>query len=326
MATEPTPPRRPRRLLVIGVAVALIAAVAVVAVVAGGGGDGGDSTTSDTTSPHATHEAVVAEIPLPGARAIVAADGSAWVEAEEGIARIDSATNEVVLRTLRDETIGGLALGSGSVWVATYGDELIRLDATTGEETARVDAPGTKVAVGADAVWVSDYDSNTVTRVDPTTNQVVDTINVKGEPDDIAAGEGAAWVAGFTKAGFHRIDAATNEVTSVVEGVDGSAVTVGEGAVWLLSSGALRHIDPTTLEVTPIESSDLCGSAVSVGGGSVWTGCLGDVAHVDPSGSDVSVTTDAVPDHDGLVYGDDALWLTDWSDGRVYRLDPARLS
>ena len=56
------------------------------------------------------------------------------------------------------------------------------------------------------------------------------------------------------------------------------------------------------------------------------TGRLGDVSPVDPSGSDVSVTTDAVPDHDGLVYGDDALWLTDWSDGRVYRLDPARLS
>ena len=145
---------------------------------------------------------------------------------------------------------------------------------------------------------------------------------MKGEPDVVAAGEGAAWVAGFTKARFHRIDAATNEVTSVVD-VDTTAVAVGEGAVWLLSSGALRRIDPTTLDVTPIEGSDLCGSAVSVGGGSVWAGCLGDIGGVDPSGSDVSVTTDVVPDHDGLVYGDDVLWLTDSSDGRVYRLDPA---
>ena len=50
------------------------------------------------------------------------------------------------------------------------------------------------VAASADAVWVTNPDVGTVTRIDPDEQAIVDTIQVGENPTGIAVGEGAVWV------------------------------------------------------------------------------------------------------------------------------------
>jgi YVTN family beta-propeller protein len=57
-----------------------------------------------------------------------------------------------------------------------------------------VGADPVAVAVGGGSVWVTNYLDGTVSRVDPTMNEVVATIEVGPHPDHIAVGEGGVWV------------------------------------------------------------------------------------------------------------------------------------
>jgi YVTN family beta-propeller protein len=49
--------------------------------------------------------------------------------------------------------------------------------------------------VGAGAVWVANSGDGTVSRIDPTTNNVVQTIGVGNAPAGIAVANGLVWVA-----------------------------------------------------------------------------------------------------------------------------------
>ena len=80
----------------------------------------------------------------------------------------------------------GLAVGLGSVWVAT-GDNnlLVRIDETTYEILARIDLGGwiENVAIGTADVWVALPEDATVVRLDPMTNTVTARIRVEGFPN-----------------------------------------------------------------------------------------------------------------------------------------------
>lgn len=69
-----------------------------------------------------TTEHVIAHIPLPGPNAWGAAGlGSVWVSTGKGLARVDEATNRLVGLLLQTPK-ADIAVASGSVWLAAYGD------------------------------------------------------------------------------------------------------------------------------------------------------------------------------------------------------------
>lgn len=89
------------------------------------------------------------------------------------------------------------------------------------------EAPG--LAIGLGSVWVATAENNAVIRIDENTNQVLATIDVGGWVEDVAVGAGAVWAVLPEDASVVRIDPATNKVTDRVR-VDGfpSAIAVGQ--------------------------------------------------------------------------------------------------
>jgi serine/threonine protein kinase/DNA-binding beta-propeller fold protein YncE len=67
-----------------------------------------------------------------------------------------------------------IAAGLGSVWVADASGTLTRLDPSTGAPTGpiRVGQNPTDIAIGLGAVWVTNQGDQTISRIDPVTNDV----------------------------------------------------------------------------------------------------------------------------------------------------------
>ena len=158
-----------------------------------------------------------------------------------------------------------------------------------------------RVAVGMGGVWVMDWVDNVVTRLDPTTDEVVGTISV---PDgvDVAAGEGAVWVSAETS-GLIRIDPETMAVDGTMDGrtlatdsdaviIDADAVITGAGSVWVASNfdPEVVRIDPETLEVQDTYDVGDGTFALAIGMGAVWATHLerGTISRIDTKSGDVT--------------------------------------
>jgi hypothetical protein len=191
------------------------------------------------------------------------------------------------------------------------------------QTSIHVPAGAVDLALGAQGVWVSGFGA--VSRIDPSTNQVVATVETPGTEDfsQIAVGWGAVWVTA-DRGAVYRIDATTNRVVATIEvGGTVQGIEAGGGYVWVTrpteGTGELVRVDPATNRVagTPIEVGS--GPATVVFGfGSLWvtnTSPLS-VVRVDPSSG--KVTTVEFTGSVAVGYG--ALWAT--SDGSVVRADP----
>ena len=92
------------------------------------------------------------------------------------------------------------------------------------------------LAEAAGSVWIANFLSGTVERLDPATNRVVARIQVGGEPYGLAFGGGSVWVGNNGSDSVTRIDTATNQVVATIPVGDrpiGIAYDDSDGSVWV---------------------------------------------------------------------------------------------
>jgi YVTN family beta-propeller protein len=256
---------------------------------------------------------VAAQVTVGRSPSGVAIDASGvWVTNwwDNTLSRIDPATNTVLsvvpvdfTNTQGPEAIGS---GAGSLWVTATdedanGDPLPgvvkRIDPATGATLATipVGAEPLDIDVSPGAVWVANWDSGSVIRIDPATNQIVTTLAVP-YASGVTFGLGAVWVAGGDGK-VTRIDPATNAVmTTIPTQATGGYIATGNGAVWVthpgdrsLSNGSLSRIDPVTNQVVANIPLGSFPQEVVVSGTDVWVGLLGEATVLR-----VSATTNTV--------------------------------
>ena len=121
------------------------------------------------------------------------------------------------------------------------------------------------------AAWVTNADADSVSRIDPATKQVVDTIDVGSQPSGIAVGNGAVWVANSldgTVSGSTRRPTRSSQTIPVGNGPVG--VAYAAGSVWVANTGdehdhADRRRDRQAAKTLPIAATEL-----AVGAGALW--------------------------------------------------------
>ena len=131
------------------------------------------------------------------------------------------------------------------------------------------------VRAGLGGIWVTNSQTDSVVRLDPSTGKIVATIPVASGPRFFDVGAGAVWVMAQSAGALCRIDPADNRLVgcTVIDpaGVDGGDLTVGNGFVWFRGTEALvAQVDPKSGRVVrrigPGEGSGSAGA----GSGQLW--------------------------------------------------------
>jgi streptogramin lyase len=153
---------------------------------------------------------------------------------------------------------GPIALGAGSIWVASNSEKrgfVFRFDTSSLTPQPRIDlgrrrSAAAGIAFGEGGVWVADWETDTVHRLDPATNRVNRRVTVSSgiSSDDIAVGGGAVWVASAEQRQVVRIDPARGRV--VGQPTPATTSSESELAVGLRSAWIT---DPETEMLTRLE-------------------------------------------------------------------------
>jgi serine/threonine-protein kinase len=337
----PSWPRR-RRMLAAALAVAALAAAVIGAALAVTlGGDGREAaTTTPAPTADTTREPQVAASPEPttGAELLPATF--------TGVLRIDPATNEIVGETPvlarqghPDASGVSIAAGEGAVWfLARHPVALYKISPSRATVIATIPAPNNElvdaaVAVGAGSIWVNGGvgaivaagTEQRVERIDPGTNQVIETIAPTAPCcGKLVFGHGSVWLEDSAGGTTVRIDPARNEVVATIE-VGGTDLAVGEGRVWVLDAiaGTLRPINPRTNAAgrhIPLSGSP---TAIAAGEGAVWVVDADGIVSKITLADDVGIETVQVGERPSdIAIGAGAVWVANTGDGTISRIDP----
>jgi YVTN family beta-propeller protein len=141
------------------------------------------------------------------------------------IVAIDPERRSPVLEATSSCGTNGIAVGEGAVWVSESvfsqlaDGHVVRVDPRTAQAILKIPVGRgpADIGIGFDSVWVSNVWDGTVSRIDPSTDHVVATIEVGGRSESYLAGgiapaAGSMWVAVPTQREVVRIDPATNQV------------------------------------------------------------------------------------------------------------------
>jgi YVTN family beta-propeller protein len=194
--------------------------------------------------------------------------------ADGTVDRIDVETNTVTQTLAAGSSPAGIAVGDGSLWVADQvGAALLRIDPSSGDVTA-VDLDGlpSGVAFTPEGVWVA-FAPGGVARVEGD-RRTVDA-DVGHGPSAVASAFGSIWVANELDASVTRVEPSTGDIVATVPVGDGPTSLAAAGdQLWVSSTdaGSLAAIDPGSNSVTrriPVEAES---SQLAVDGDDLWLG------------------------------------------------------
>ncbi|HEY6729983.1 MAG TPA: serine/threonine-protein kinase [Solirubrobacterales bacterium] len=222
--------------------------------------------------------------------------GSKWTwvtNPERGeLLRLDPASGRILKTIPIPGEPGPVALGGGRVWLADEGGKGIDAVNSEGGRLVRSglppQAPGLRLAWGAQGLWVAVADAGVVRRVDPSSLVAGEPIRVGGGPAGVTVAGGFVWVASSRSGTVSKVDPALRGVVARIEvgghpgGIDG-----GTSAIWVANreDGTVSKIDVESGEVEgdPIAVGTEPG-AVAVGGDAIWVANNGDgtVTRIEP--------------------------------------------
>jgi streptogramin lyase len=207
---------------------------------------------------------------------------------------------------------------------------LVRIDPRTNRVTARVKLGkgACAVAAGAGAVWVVNYRSGVLARVDPATRKVRRTV-VGGQPFDVLVERGSVWTSGFSNGTLVEVDARTGRVKRRVQvGGVPNGLLYDRGAIWVgLGRGATEvlKVDPTTGSVRRFDVRVPAPTHFVATSAGIWVADDGDALTLlaRDDGRVLKVV------HFGRTLGqaalapDGSLWVPDKEIDTIYRADAA---
>jgi peptide/nickel transport system substrate-binding protein len=226
----------------------------------------------------------------------------------------------IVLAMTRSDKDATLRVSANGVGVLEHGRVVA---------TGSLGGSPSDIAAGGGALWVTSPDEQTVSRVEPDTGGVRQTIRVGSGPTGVAADDHGVWVANSLDGTVSRIDPRTNtEVQKIRVGGTPLAVALGPRSVWIASRDdeSIARLDSRTGDRSARVPVGPAPRALAFGFNSVWVADekRGVVFRVDPAEKRVVDTITVGNGPVAVAVGDGSVWVANNLDGTVSRIDPGR--
>jgi DNA-binding beta-propeller fold protein YncE len=252
-------------------------------------------------------------------------------------------------RVVAEVRVGGqpqdAALAGGSLWVADYGGDVVRVDPSGHRVLGRIPVGGNPVslAAGAAGLWVMSTDTfngadrSHLSRIDPRSGRRLDRAPVLGVGGAIALSEGGIWFFPDThRGGLERIDPASTAVTARPPFGQGAALAAHGDTLWALGTdGTVMAIDggsgrvvyrlarlaPTRPDAFPVTQNALVADTTGA-----WALSRSDetLVHIVDGRVVQRITVRAAVGP--IALADDAVWVAAGDDARfrysLSRIDP----
>jgi peptide/nickel transport system substrate-binding protein len=194
-------------------------------------------------------------------------------------------------------------------------------------DQAHVGVAPTAIASARGAIWIASADADSVSRLDPKTFDVRQTIPVGNGPSGIAIGGGMVWVANGLGGTVTRIDPKANKVVQTVFVGNGpAAIAYGLGSIWVANRAdqTVNRIEPRTGRVLDTLAAGTDAAAIAAGNGAVWVvdQARGRIARVEPGYTEPVLTINVGNGPSAIALGAGSLWIANTLDSTVSRIDP----
>lgn len=130
-------------------------------------------------------------------------DGNVWIafgRRGTSLGRLDPVTANLTTFDIGRTGPGFLGSAFGSLWTTTADGYAVRVDPATGRVLGSLPIPGTPAELSAapdGTVWVAEKERNTVTRIDPAANRIIDVTGAGRGAFAIAVAAGDLWITSF---------------------------------------------------------------------------------------------------------------------------------
>jgi YVTN family beta-propeller protein len=265
------------------------------------------------------------------------ASDSVWVtsSADNVVTQLNATNNRLGVTVQVSRPCSGLAIAFGSLWIPGCEQHtLVRADLTTGKiQTTIPIGPANSeggITVGAGSAWLMTDTSGKLSRIDPTTNTVIATIDTPSGSFCPLFADGFVWITSTEHNLLSKVDPATNKtILQIPVGQKPRFLTYGADSIWTLNQG-----DGTITRVSTKTNQRLAdiaanipgpGGEITFGFGSVWATVIKKpITRIDATTS--RVTSQWVgAGGDSIRTGLGSIWLTSYDDGKVWRLSPSSL-
>jgi virginiamycin B lyase len=185
-------------------------------------------------------------------------------------------------------------------------------------------------AASDDAVWVSNRSAGSVSRIDPETNKVVQTIVVaKDMCVGLAAGFGGVFAPQCNKKQIARIDAKKNApgdpIPTPLAALAHSFAT-GVGSVWVIidENGTIARLDPVTNAAVAEVYTTPGATSIAFGESALWVTSPGksQVTRINPQTNLIVETIAVAGAPSDVAVGEGAVWTWNQSEKSITRIDP----
>jgi len=264
---------------------------------------------------------------------VLVTENAVWVATTKpyAVQRIDPATNTIVATvSLSGEACSGQTHAFGSIWVPLCGKNpaVVRINTATNAISATlpvgpVDAEES-ITASEDSVWIVTDRNSTLNRIDPSNNSVRQKIPIPPGSYNPFFSNGIIWITGVENNVLTAVDASTGKVMeSFQTGSKPRFLFSGGGSVWVLNQGdgSVSRVDEKTRRLIATVQVGIPGTGGDLvyAEDHLWIASFGfPLSRVDPATNKVSRQW-VGRGGDSLRFGHDAIWLTDYYRGLVWR-------